>query len=72
MAKLTLCLYLGSTIETAANAAREGMEKTKTMESLAGRSNYVLKSQMEGTPDPGAVAVAEAFACAALVLSSKC
>jgi hypothetical protein len=44
------------------------MEKTKTMESLAGRSNYVLKSQMEGTPDPGAVAVAEAFACAAAIL----
>jgi hypothetical protein len=45
------------------------MEKTQTMESLAGRANYVSKSKMDGTPDPGAVAVAEAFKAAGAVLS---
>lgn len=45
------------------------MEKTKVMESLAGRSNYVSKEKMEGTPDPGAVAVAEAFHAAGFILS---
>lgn len=58
---------LGQPISVASVAAVQGMESTKFMESLAGRSNYVLKSKMEGTPDPGAVAVAEAFKCAATI-----
>lgn len=62
------CLVRGEPLDRAAEEARTGMEKTKTMESLAGRANYVNKAQMEGTPDPGAVAVAEAFAAAAKVL----
>jgi hypothetical protein len=33
------------------------MEKTKTMESLAGRSNYIQAERMMGVPDPGAFAV---------------
>ena len=44
-----------------AEAANAGAEKTKTMASLAGRSNYVNQEKMDGTPDPGAVAVAAAF-----------
>lgn len=44
-----------------AEAAKGGVEKTKTMASLAGRSNYVNQDKMNGTPDPGAVAVAAAF-----------
>ncbi len=61
-------MFIGQNAKAASIAAQEGMEKTKYMESLAGRSNYVLKSKMEGTPDPGAVAVAEAFGCAAGIL----
>jgi DAK2 domain len=41
------------------------MESTKTMASLAGRSNYVDQQRMNGIPDPGAAVVAEAFETAA-------
>ena len=34
----------------AAQAALEGCESTKTMGSLAGRSNYVEQSRMDGIP----------------------
>jgi dihydroxyacetone kinase len=44
--------------------AREGCENTKTMQALAGRSNYVNTDLMKGVPDPGALAVAEAFEAA--------
>lgn len=58
-------LKVGGSIRDAALAANDGLEKTKTMESLAGRSNYVNKQQMDGIPDPGAAAVAAAFQVAA-------
>ena len=44
------------------------MESTKTMNSLAGRSNYVGQSQMNGIPDPGAAVIAEAFTVALATL----
>jgi hypothetical protein len=40
----------------------QGMARTAQMQSLAGRSNYVAAERMRGTPDPGAFAVAAAFA----------
>lgn len=47
----------GADIAAAAKAAREGADKTAKMEHAeAGRSNYV--TDLKGTPDPGAVAVA--------------
>lgn len=46
-----------SMIAAAAKAATEGMESTKSMDSSAGRANYVPQEQMYGTPDPGAYAV---------------
>jgi hypothetical protein len=49
-------------------AASKGMESTKTMGSLAGRSNYVDESRMNGIPDPGAAVIAEAFAVALAAL----
>lgn len=45
-------------------AAESGMLKTKTMLSLAGRSNYVAAEAMDGIPDPGAYAVFLAFKAA--------
>lgn len=48
--------------------ARQGSNNTKTMTALAGRSNYVHSDVMNGVPDPGALAVAEAFEVAGRVL----
>ena len=46
-------------IHVAATIARTGADGTATMKSAsAGRSNYLSEGQLEGTPDPGAVAVA--------------
>eukprot|EP01041_Mallomonas_annulata_P001980 gene1980-3853_t len=61
----TLTLVEGGTCQAAAIAARTGAESTKTMTGLAGRSNYIQQEQMRGVPDPGAVAIAEAFEAAA-------
>ena len=45
-------------IQAAARAASVGAEMTATMKvASAGRSNYLSEEQLEGTPDPGAVAV---------------
>ena len=55
-------------IVASAIAAQNGMESTKTMGSLAGRSNYVEESRMSGIPDPGAAVIAEAFAVASGIL----
>ena len=41
-----------------AAAAVEGAEATRTMSAVAGRASYVPDSQVQGTPDPGAMAVA--------------
>jgi hypothetical protein len=49
-------------MKDAAAAAMQGMARTAQMQSLAGRSNYVAAERMRGTPDPGAFAVAAAFA----------
>lgn len=48
-------------IELSAAAAVAGADSTKNLVALAGRANYVSSLAMEGTPDPGAVAVAIAF-----------
>lgn len=42
----------------AAKAAREGKDTTKDMPGRAGRSSYVGRDSLLGTPDPGAFAVA--------------
>jgi triose/dihydroxyacetone kinase / FAD-AMP lyase (cyclizing) len=57
-------------VEAASLAAQDEASKTATMLSLACRSNYVNADSMKGIPDPGAVAVAEAFKIAAGYLSS--
>ncbi len=49
-------------------AARNGADSTKYMEGAAGRSNYIQQKQMEGIPDPGAVAVATAFEVSSQIL----
>ena len=54
-------LLAGGGASQAAEAAAKGMEATKTMGSLAGRSNYVNEDSMRGVADPGAMAVALAF-----------
>jgi len=57
-------------IADAAAAAVAGAETTKTMASLAGRSNYIDSKKMEGVPDPGAWAMSEAFQAAANILQN--
>ena len=48
-----------TTLPEAAKAARAGADSTATMKSAsAGRSNYLSEETLDGTPDPGAVAVA--------------
>lgn len=51
--------------------ATAGVEHTKTLPSLAGRSNYINKALLDGVPDPGAVAVAAAFEAAASSISAS-
>ncbi len=49
-------------VAAAAKAATEGAESTKTMrKAKAGRASYVGERDLEGVPDPGAVAVAGVF-----------
>ncbi|OWO93328.1 dihydroxyacetone kinase [Rhizobium esperanzae] len=53
-------------IAAAAKAAASGAESTKTMtKARAGRASYVGERDLAGVADPGAVAVAAAFAVAA-------
>lgn len=61
-------LELNGSVEEAAQSAAKGMESTKVMESLAGRSNYVNAERMTGIPDPGAFAVAETFSVIAAIV----
>lgn len=49
-------------LKRAAEAARVGAERTKKFVALAGRANYVSPSVTQGHNDPGAEAVAIAFA----------
>lgn len=56
-------------IKEAASQAKLGADATSQMKSAsAGRSNYLSEEQLDGTPDPGAVAVSIVFE--ALLLSS--
>ncbi len=56
-------------VRAAADAARKGADATKTMrKAKAGRSAYIGESDLDGVMDPGAHAVAEAFAAAADIL----
>ena len=49
----------GADIQAAADAAQKGTDATAAMDHAeAGRSNYLSKEVLMGTPDPGAVAVA--------------
>jgi dihydroxyacetone kinase len=52
-------------------AADAGAQATGAMPSLAGRSNYIASELLNGTPDPGAVAVAAAFRAAFIALSTS-
>lgn len=53
-------------IAAAARAAADGAESTKAMrKAKAGRASYVGEKDLEGVPDPGAVAVANVFKVAA-------
>lgn len=54
-------LKLGQPVDVASSEAEKGAEATKTMQSLAGRANYVAQEKMQGIPDPGAYAIAAAF-----------
>ena len=58
-----------SDLATAVVAAKEGAERTKTLISLAGRSNYIDNDFLKDTPDPGAVSVSVAFLAAFEALS---
>lgn len=64
-------LSAGRGADAAAAAAMEGAWLTAEMQSLAGRSNYLSADKIRGVPDPGAVAVAEAFAAAANVITNS-
>lgn len=53
-------------VAAAAEAAAAGAESTRTMKKAkAGRASYVGEKDLEGVPDPGAVAVAGVFEVAA-------
>eukprot|EP00899_Mesostigma_viride_P004623 jgi/Mesvir1/14161/Mv09629-RA.2 len=55
---LVPAMQAGSLAEMA-ELARQGAESTRTMEKAkAGRSAYLLGTNLEGTPDPGAMAIA--------------
>ena len=49
-----------------AAAAMAGAEATSSMAAVAGRAAYVPDSQVQGTPDPGAMAVGFAMLAAAV------
>ncbi|HEP1897277.1 TPA: dihydroxyacetone kinase subunit DhaK [Kluyvera cryocrescens] len=52
-----------SGLDEAIRAAQRGAESTATMQQAkAGRASYVNSDNLNGVPDPGAVAVAEVFA----------
>lgn len=52
-------LVASGSVKEAAAKARAGADSTATMKTAsAGRSNYLSESTLDGTPDPGAVAVA--------------
>lgn len=48
----------GGDMDSIVKAAVEAADATANMEAKAGRSNYLAFSTIQGTPDPGAKAVA--------------
>lgn len=55
-------LVKGGDLTAAASEAKDGADGTSKMKlASAGRSNYLSEETLEGTPDPGAVAVAIVF-----------
>jgi triose/dihydroxyacetone kinase / FAD-AMP lyase (cyclizing) len=59
-------LAAGEPLAKAAEAARAGAERTKTMVSArAGRASYVSANNLDGIADPGAEAVARLLAALA-------
>ena len=57
-------------VQDAADAARKGADDTAAMDHAeAGRSNYLSKEVLMGTPDPGAVAVAVVLEAMAPIVS---
>ncbi|CAN7711168.1 dihydroxyacetone kinase subunit DhaK [Rhizobium sp. LjRoot258] len=61
-----LAALASGNVAAAAKAAAAGAESTKAMrKAKAGRASYVGEKDLEGVPDPGAVAVANAFEVAA-------
>lgn len=64
----------GSAVDVAgaAMAARKGADATANMDHAeAGRSNYLSKESLMGTPDPGAVAVAVVLGAVASAVSNE-
>jgi triose/dihydroxyacetone kinase / FAD-AMP lyase (cyclizing) len=57
----TESLSLDELFKEVSDEAQGGMERTKSLRSVAGRSNYIAQEVLEGTPDPGAYAVALVF-----------
>ncbi len=59
-------LAASGSLKDAAAAAQRGAEATAAMRKAgAGRSTYLAEASLEGHPDPGAVAIAKAFAALA-------
>ena len=52
---------IGEILQEVAREAEQGMERTKSLSSAAGRSNYISQEVLRGTPDPGAYAVSLVF-----------
>ena len=56
-------LVAGKPLAAAADAAQHGSDATASMgKAKAGRSSYLNSANLNGVPDPGAVAVARVFA----------
>ena len=56
-------LVAGKSLAAAADAAQQGSDATASMgKAKAGRSSYLNSANLNGVPDPGAVAVASVFA----------
>ncbi|MFA1622964.1 dihydroxyacetone kinase subunit DhaK [Rhizobium mongolense] len=66
-----LAALTSGSVAAAAKAAVAGAESTKAMKKArAGRASYVGEKDLEGVPDPGAVAVAGAFEVAAAIAAT--
>ena len=64
-----LAVLTSGNVAGAAKVAAAGAESTKAMrKAKAGRASYVGERDLEGVPDPGAVAVANVFEVAATLI----